>query len=109
MGCEIERKYLVRGNFWRGAGDSVYFRQGYLSTDKQRVVRVLTPSFQLSPQPRECSGVFCRAGKITELVRIGYQIVEFILRRTPRAIVGGTHVVRRACQCGLEPAGRTPS
>ena len=40
MGREIERKYLVRGNSWREAGDPVRYRQGYLSTDKERVVRV---------------------------------------------------------------------
>lgn len=40
MGVEIERKFLVRGDAWRGAGSSVAIRQGYLSTDPQRVVRV---------------------------------------------------------------------
>lgn len=39
MGKEIERKFLVTGNAWR-AGKSRDYRQGYLSIDKQRTVRV---------------------------------------------------------------------
>ena len=39
MGTEIERKFLVRGNEWR-TGEGATFRQGYLSTDHQRTVRV---------------------------------------------------------------------
>ncbi len=40
MGTEIERKYLVTGNEWRSLATSVEFRQGYLSTVKERTVRV---------------------------------------------------------------------
>lgn len=40
MGVEIERKFLVVGEAWRGAGTSRSIRQGYLSTDPDRVVRV---------------------------------------------------------------------
>ncbi|MFC1823365.1 CYTH domain-containing protein [Thermodesulfobacteriota bacterium] len=40
MPREIERKYLVKGDSWRKVGDPVQYRQGYLSTDKERVVRV---------------------------------------------------------------------
>ena len=39
MGKEIERKFLVTGDAWR-AGPSSDYRQGYLSIDKQRTVRV---------------------------------------------------------------------
>ena len=39
MGKEIERKFLVTGNAWR-AGKRSDYRQGYLSIDKQRTVRV---------------------------------------------------------------------
>ena len=39
MGTEIERKFLVSGDGWR-QGPSVMYRQGYLSTDKERTVRV---------------------------------------------------------------------
>lgn len=39
MGVEIERKFLVKGRPW-GAGQGVYFRQGYLSADPERTVRV---------------------------------------------------------------------
>ncbi|KDN12974.1 adenylate cyclase [Snodgrassella communis] len=37
---EIERKFLVEGNGWRGLASAVYFCQGYLSTIKERTVRV---------------------------------------------------------------------
>jgi CYTH domain-containing protein len=40
MGVEIERKFLVRGDEWRGHGPAVLLRQGYLSDDPERVVRV---------------------------------------------------------------------
>ncbi len=40
MGKEIERRFLVQGETWRGLADGVEFRQGFLSTVKERVVRV---------------------------------------------------------------------
>ncbi len=40
MGVEIERKFLVSGDAWRGAGPREVIRQGYLSTDPDRIVRV---------------------------------------------------------------------
>jgi adenylate cyclase len=40
MGLEIERKFLVDVARWRPAGAGVPFRQGYLSTHPERVVRV---------------------------------------------------------------------
>lgn len=40
MPYEIERKYLVTGDDWRGLASGKEIRQGYLSTDEQRVVRV---------------------------------------------------------------------
>ena len=40
MGTEIERKFLLRGEGWRALGQPVLLRQGYLSSHKQRVVRV---------------------------------------------------------------------
>lgn len=39
MGREIERKFRVTGEGWKSA-EGVPFRQGYLSTDKERTVRV---------------------------------------------------------------------
>jgi adenylate cyclase len=42
MGKEIERKYLVRGDAWRELAQGVRYRQGYLSTVKERTVRVRT-------------------------------------------------------------------
>jgi adenylate cyclase len=40
MGIEIERKFLPCSNEWRGLGQPVLLRQGYLSSDPGRVVRV---------------------------------------------------------------------
>jgi adenylate cyclase len=40
MPREIERKYLVRNDGWRPVGAGIRYRQGYLSTDPGRSVRV---------------------------------------------------------------------
>ena len=42
MGREIERKYLVRPQLWQPCGEGVEIRQGYLSSQKLRTVRVRT-------------------------------------------------------------------
>lgn len=42
MGIEIERKFLVKGDEWRKLADGILYRQGYLSTVKERTVRVRT-------------------------------------------------------------------
>jgi len=42
MGVEIERKFLLAGEAWRSLGQPVLLRQGYLSSDPERVVRVRT-------------------------------------------------------------------
>lgn len=40
MGVEIERKFLLKGEEWRSLGVPMLLRQGYLSSDPARVVRV---------------------------------------------------------------------
>ena len=40
MGREIERKFLVKGEAWRGQAPGVLYRQGYLCGAKERTVRV---------------------------------------------------------------------
>ncbi|MGD9899911.1 MAG: CYTH domain-containing protein [Calditrichaceae bacterium] len=40
MGIEIERKFLVRNDSWRGAYSGEKYRQGYLSTHLNRTTRV---------------------------------------------------------------------
>ncbi len=40
MAREIERKFLVKDNTWRGQDAGKHYRQGYLSTVKERTVRV---------------------------------------------------------------------
>ena len=42
MGTEIERKFLVEGDAWRQLVQGMRYRQGYLSTVKERTVRVRT-------------------------------------------------------------------
>ena len=42
MPTEIERKFLVRGDRWRALGSGTAYRQGYLSTEIDRTVRVRT-------------------------------------------------------------------
>jgi adenylate cyclase len=40
MGVEIERKFLLVGDAWRTLGEPVLLRQGYLSSNPDRTVRV---------------------------------------------------------------------
>jgi adenylate cyclase len=40
MATEIERKYLVKPGAWTPEGPGTHFQQGYLNTQKERVVRV---------------------------------------------------------------------
>lgn len=40
MALEIERKFLVTSNAWRSLAPGVLYRQGYLSSHKERTVRV---------------------------------------------------------------------
>jgi adenylate cyclase len=42
MGQEIERKFLVKAESWRRPDKGKHYRQGYLSTVKERTVRVRT-------------------------------------------------------------------
>ena len=42
MGVEIERKFIVNGDTWRQMAKGTKYRQGYLSSIKERVVRVRT-------------------------------------------------------------------
>jgi len=37
---EVERKFLVQGNSWRNLAKGQSYRQGYLSTVKERTVRI---------------------------------------------------------------------
>jgi adenylate cyclase len=40
LAVEIERKFLLKNSGWRGLGTGTVYRQGFLSTIKERVVRV---------------------------------------------------------------------
>jgi CYTH domain-containing protein len=40
MAKEIERKFLVNQESWKPQDDGIHFKQGYLNTQKERVVRI---------------------------------------------------------------------
>ena len=42
MGTEIERKFLMKDDAWRSLAKGTKYRQGYLNSTKERVVRVRT-------------------------------------------------------------------
>ncbi|RIV20690.1 CYTH domain-containing protein [Fibrisoma montanum] len=42
MGMEIERKFLVNGTDWKQEVSGLFYRQGYLSSQPDRTVRVRT-------------------------------------------------------------------
>jgi adenylate cyclase len=42
MGTEIERKFLIKDDSWRALAKGKRYRQGYLNSVKERVVRVRT-------------------------------------------------------------------
>ena len=42
MGTEIERKYLLNGDAWRSLAKGTKYRQGYLNSRMERIVRVRT-------------------------------------------------------------------
>ena len=42
MGKEIERKFLIKGDAWRSLAEGTKYRQGYLNSAEERVVRVRT-------------------------------------------------------------------
>lgn len=46
MALEIERKFLVRGDDWRGLAEPVLMKQGYVPTTGHRTVRVRTAGAQ---------------------------------------------------------------
>ena len=42
MGIEIERKFLVKNDQWRKLSEGELYRQGYISTDANKTVRIRT-------------------------------------------------------------------
>lgn len=63
MGIEIERKFLVTGDAWRALGVAVPIRQGYLSIDAERTVRVRTVGSRarLTVKGRPAAGQLARS------------------------------------------------
>lgn len=69
MGSEIERKFLVEGDGWR-TQTGMRYRQGYLSTDKSRTVRVRLVEDQASGAAQ---GFLTIKGKSTGASRAEYE------------------------------------
>lgn len=42
MGKEIERKFLITGDDYKALAKGIYYHQGYLSSQKERIVRIRT-------------------------------------------------------------------
>lgn len=42
MGTEIERKFLLANDSWRGLGEGKWYRQGYISSGAHATVRIRT-------------------------------------------------------------------
>lgn len=59
MAVEIERKFLVQKNLWIPPGQGTHYRQGYLSTDPARTVRVRQAgnSAFLTIKGAQCHGI----------------------------------------------------
>ena len=64
MPLEIERKFLVRGDAWRSLGTGKLYRQGYLSTESARSVRV---------RVIEDTGYLTVKGKTVNAARLEYE------------------------------------
>lgn len=69
MGQEIERKFLVVGDDWR-SGQRTTIRQGYLSTEPARTVRVRTKENAVTKQRH---GYLTIKGKSTGAARAEYE------------------------------------
>lgn len=64
MGLEIERKFLVRNDAWRSLAKGIKYRQGYLNSDRHRIVRVRTT---------ESKGYLTIKGITTGVSRVEYE------------------------------------
>lgn len=69
MGREIERKFLVKGDAWRTT-TGAHYRQGYLSVDKGRTVRVRTVHDRTSGEQH---GYLTIKGKAVGVIRAEYE------------------------------------
>jgi adenylate cyclase len=64
MGQEIERKFLTRNDSWRAGAEGTRYRQGYLSVDSTRTVRVRSAGSQ---------GFLTIKGKTEGLARLEFE------------------------------------
>jgi len=70
MGKEIERKFLVKHEGWRMDAERARYRQGYLSLDEERTVRVRTVSQEANGQEQ---GYLTIKGKTVGAGRAEYE------------------------------------
>jgi adenylate cyclase len=64
VNMEIERKFLVTGDEWRSQAEGIHCRQGYLSTDKESVIRIRTSNN---------SGLLTIKSPVSALSRLEYE------------------------------------
>jgi adenylate cyclase len=64
MGTEIERKFLLIGDEWRENAQGILIRQGYISSQPERTVRVRTSNNQ---------GYLTLKGKTTGITRLEFE------------------------------------
>lgn len=64
MAKEIERKFLVKGDAWRAMAQGTMYRQGYLNSAPERIVRVRTIGNQ---------GFLTIKGRVIGLTRTEYE------------------------------------
>jgi adenylate cyclase len=58
VGKEIERKFLVNLKLWKPVNGGTHFKQGYLNSQKERVVRVRIEGDRAKLTPRSFSTAF---------------------------------------------------
>ena len=84
MGVEIERKFLVVGDAWRSLAPGVSIRQGYLSLDPDRTVRVRVAGAR---------AWFTVKGRSTGATRAEYEV--------PLPVADAVEILERLC---IQPA-----
>jgi adenylate cyclase len=84
VGVEIERKFLLKGDAWRTLGTPVLLRQGYLSLDPARTVRVRIEG---------ASGTMTIKGKNAGATRGEWEY--------PIPVADAAELLDKLCQCPL--------
>ena len=97
MATEIERKFLVAGDGWKDQGAATRIRQGYLSRDRDRTVRIRIREDRAFLTVKGRSRGFCRPEFEYEVpVNDAEEILELcagpVISKTRHRIKRGRHV-----------------